>query len=727
MLSDVNFDIVYTSGKNEPIKFFFESLVESVSFDLGLGYFSSSAIHALSPGFACFIAQGGKMRVIINDELSLIDKEAIEKGQKHIYTEVENSLLTNIKELLKKLSKHDRHFFNCLSYLISQEKIEFKATIPRGSNGGVAHPKYGIFRDSDGNTVAFNGSANFSKNALFYNFESISCYRSWLGEGIELKRIQYFEDLFNDTWEGNNLSLRTIPISKVKSYVNETFPIINIAQLLNDENDLFNDLFKLKKINIEKYMQQKIQEIESIPSFPNGWSARSYQVEAYNNWVKNSFQGIFAMATGTGKTITSLNCVLEEYFKTKSYHILILVPYLALVDQWILEVKKFNYQGIIEVSGRSNWREKLTQIKNNFSFGIKQNFVIISTYDSFSNRDFQILLSKLQEDIIIIADEAHNIGAPNVKKVFNNIKFKKRIALSATPKRCYDEDGTKTIEQFFNDAPPYCYNFTMERAINEDCLTHYLYYPRIVYLSDKELVRYTILTQKLLKYFDGKSLKSCPEVEKLLLIRKQIIHKAVNKLDVFRSIIGEIKKSRELTYCFVYAPEGFEGGSEVDKRIIQKMCEVLHDASPETTFNTFLGGDSNKSDSLRSFSEGSTNVLLAMKCLDEGIDIPRAEIGIFASSTGNPRQFIQRRGRLLRKHADKNYSRIYDMVVVPRYGNNLENNAIFKIERSLVRNELTRVAYFASLADNYSEAKLYLEEICTYYKLSIDVLIKELA
>ena len=723
MLNDINFEIVYTSGENEPVEFFFDALIESVSFDLGLGFFSSSAIKTIAPGFAYFIANGGKMRVIINDILSDEDKIAISEGYSIDKNTLEARLLTNFKYLNQNLSAEGIHFYKCLSYLIAYRRIEFIATIPSNSKGGIVHQKFGVFEDSIGNKVVFSGSSNFSRTAFFDNMETISCYTSWANDFSIHPYITYYQNLFEKIWKNEFPKVEIIPFDKIRTRIVNDFPANDIHELIFENKSIYKKYEQVIQ-KIPESLLSKIAMIEIKPKFPG--EPRPYQIDAYNNWMKNNYQGIFAMATGTGKTITSLNCVLEEYNKTQKYRILIIVPYLPLLDQWIDEVSKFNFHNIVEVSGRTNWREKLTKIKNDFSFGIEQNFVLISTYDSFSNKDFQLLLNKLPDDIIIIADEAHKIGSNSVREAFKMLKFPKRIALSATPKRCYDPEGTNAIEQFFNDKEPYCYSFDMERAIKEGYLMRYLYFPRLVFLSNEEMKKYAELTSKLLKYFDGKNLKMCPEVEKLLLIRKQIIHKANNKYETLKTIVLEIEKYRELKYCFIYSPEGIQKGEDSDEKIIQKMCKVIKETSPNTTFNTYLGGDNGRNDALKSFSDGTTNVLLAMKCLDEGVDVPRAEIGIFASSTGNPRQFIQRRGRLLRKHKDKNFARIYDMIVVPDFNAIVNETDTFKIERSLVRTELIRVAYFASLAENYSESYSELKPICDHYKLSIDLLIKEL-
>lgn len=726
MLIDIPFHIVYATGEHEPIEFFFEALMESISFDLGLGFFSSTGINVLSPGFAYFISHGGRMRVIINDILSPNDKEAIQNGLSASYLQYfEDKILNDITKLTSVLSKQDRHFFNCLSYLISQRRVEFIATRPINEKG-IAHSKFGIFTDEDGNKVGFNGSANFSANALLNNIESISCYKSWSDSHSETERLRYFENLFEKIWSGKSDTVHIINIDSVKTYIKETFPISSIKELLDEEKEILESLAKSSKV-----IDKKLKEIEMLgndPRFPFSQGPREYQINAYESWVQNDYCGIFAMATGTGKTITSLNCVLNEYKKTGEYKVLVLVPTLSLVDQWKKEIESFNFKNIIEVSGRSNWREDLTRVKNDIHWGLSSDFFIISTYSSFSDTLFQKLLLPISKNLILIADEAHNIGSPKVKSAFREIIIPKRIALSATPQRAYDIDGTKEIEYFFNDEPPYCFNFSMYEAIENNYLTRYFYYPRLVKLQEQEFDNYITITKKLHKYFDSHSgeLKKCNEVEKLLILRKQIIHKAYNKLLLFKEIVKEINYTKGLHYCFVYVPEGYgekEGGQKFS--YIEEMSLSLSEVSNQTTSNIFIGGDNLRHEKLRGFAEGKIDVLFAMKCLDEGIDIPRAEIGIFASSTGNPRQFIQRRGRLLRKAPGKKFAYIYDMVVIPNELIN-KDSEFYELERSLVKTELTRVAYFAALSMNFYESKLALEEVMQFYDLDIDTITTEL-
>jgi superfamily II DNA or RNA helicase len=238
----------------------------------------------------------------------------------------------------------------------------------------------------------------------------------------------------------------------------------------------------------------------------------------------------------------------------------------------------------------------------------------------------------------------------------------------------------------------------------------------------------------LAKLFDNKTgqFKDKQRAENLLMLRKQVLHKAENKISALRKITREIGSER-LKYCFIYVPEGKENREESEiefededsVKLIDRMLEVLKQDFPDKKFNTYIGGinKSLRKAILTGFEKGDIDVLLAMKCLDEGIDIPRAQYGIFASSSGNPRQFIQRRGRLLRNHIEKEFAYIYDMIVTPDFRSDLYSKEFYEMEKSLVKGELARVAYFADLATNTHFSLSSLKEITDFYQLNLPELI----
>lgn len=698
MLADQTFHYCYSQiDSHQPAEFCLQALENSVRLDLGLGYFSSASFNVLAHGMAKFIANGGVMNLYINKYVSDEDYELL-KGRYD--NKFDDELVSQFHTLKKTFEKRDEHFFQCLAYLIQSEKINIKIIVFK--NGGIPHEKYGIFTDEIDNKVYFIGSMNMTANAIMNNIETIECTCSWKGEDSK-EKVLSFERHFKKVWNGSCDGVLTYNAKKFCNEVMTTYPNQDPEMLIKEERKFIKTLQKEIDMNIN-----------SRPHFPFKYTngPMPYQEEAYYAWLKNEKRGVFAMATGTGKTVTSLNCALHEYENDGFYHLLILVPTLDLVEQWKNELMSFNYRNILEVSHLNpDWRNNLVYISERLERGRGTNFVIVSTYDSFVQTAFQKLLPSLSEKMILIADEAHNIGGRQVKSCFKKLTIPRRIALSATPERIYDDEDSEGIGVFFNDKRPYVYSFPMSKAIKEDRLCNYFYFPKVAYLNDEEMELYAFYTDLLVRYWDPQKQKftNKKEAKKILMNRKRIIHKCNDKLRVYKEILTEIGEDR-LKYTFVYAPQGkytevgdgnFQLTEEDDISFIQKLLDETKRVYPNIMCNSFTGKDSKEKRAtlLKAFSEGTLNMLLAMKCLDEGVDIPRAEIGIFTSSTGNPREFIQRRGRLLRKHEDKKYSYIYDIVVVPNTINREESFS--SMERNLVRAELTRVAYFATLAQNF--------------------------
>jgi superfamily II DNA or RNA helicase len=719
-----------TGSADEPMQFYLDGLANSNEFNLLLGYFSSSAINLLSVGFASFISKGGKMKMVINHLLSSKDKEAIERANQETINKVFD--LTDMVSLERILDEYDTHFFECLAYLIVEKRIEIKVIKPKNGKG-IAHYKSGVF--SDGlNSVGYKASCNFTLYGLSENLEELEAFLSW-ENGRSNKLIKKQLKLIDDYFTEKDEDVEYIPVNEIEVVLKDKFGKKDINELLVQEEQLLRKKQSLiLNPNLKKTITKLFSEIEAlrrIPRFPNGGKPRPYQEIAYENWVNNDYKGVFAMATGTGKTITSLNCLLEEYKKTKTYNAIILVPSKALLEQWVKEVSKFNFLSIFLVGGGNDWMQLFPNYVSNFKAGLRKDLVIISTYASFSSEKFQKYFSKIQDDFILIADEAHNMGATEIKKVMLNITTAKRIGLSATPSRKYDPVGTDAICDFFHDKPPFCYSFGMKRAMKEGRLTDYYYYPKIVHLDEDEKEEYIELSNALIKFFDferGK-FRDSPIVERLLLQRKNIIHQARRKIPAFKEILIELDRINKLKYVFTYVPVGSSkeelgNGEDIGNKFIYQYLKAALEVKPNLRASTYTSETEDRIYKLRSFSEGRVDMLLAMKMLDEGVDIPRAEVGIFASSTGNPREYIQRRGRLLRNHDDKTFAYVYDMIVAPvaSYG----DDKLYRIERNLVRNELIRVAYFASLSMNFYDSKEALQDICDRYELDLDTIINTL-
>ena len=731
MLKDCNWSktrLYDSNSSNKPEEFYLNGLYNSKSYDLLLGYFSSSAINVLSQGFAAFISNGGNMRLVINHILSEKDKKAYERGDKEIYGETPFDL-TDLNSLKSTLNDYDQHFFECLSYLISKKRIQIKVVKPKNKRGS-SHYKSGVI--SDGNeSVGFIGSCNFTSFGLIHNMENFIALFSW-DKGISTIQINGITQKINSLFDETDKSVDYLSSDDIVSDIQHTFNtgkeieelIVQEEELIRKKIDISQDP-KIKKI-FQKH-EKLIGLIKNSPRIPNNGKAREYQVEAYEKWCANDFKGVFAMATGTGKTFTALNCLLNEYNKTKRYRAVIVVPTTALVNQWEEECLNFNFKFVTKVSSKEKW-EKDMGIGITHSKFIENSFIIIVTYSSFPRNKFQSYFKDLPDDTILIADEAHNIGSPNISKTLSSIKLQKRIGLSATPDRNYDEIGNKSINDFFNDSFPFIYSFTMKQALDNKWLCDYEYIPHLVELTEDEMNKYKKLTAQLVRMgcmdesnFDSSRKEKC-KMKKLE--RKRIIHKASNKLNVYKEILeNEFSKRGNLKYTLIYVPEGKEidvdiedylEETEEDFKLIDEYTRIVSGFGE--TVSQFTSKTNNREYILNEFEEGKIDSLVSMKCLDEGVDVPRSELAIFCASTGNPRQFIQRRGRVLRKHKDKSIATIHDLVVIPK----INKNTYTSDERNLIISELKRVIDFSKLSKNESETHKILKDLIILYDINLE-------
>lgn len=717
----------YTTGSDEePLQCYLEGLVNSNNFDLLLGYFSSSAINVLSLGFANFLYSNGTMRMIINNVLSQEDKDAIIKGKEG---SIKNNLIdiTDIKKLKSILDDYGKHFFECLAWLIANDKIQVKIIKPKNDKG-IAHYKSGIFSDGI-NKVRFKASCNFTSYGLLENLEELDIHLSWENNPLNQNIINEHQERFNNIFSENADFVEYLEVNDILIAIKDEFGNKSLHELIVQEEELIAqknqiiDNKHLKKLFAK--LTEKFEKITKEPRFPYPSGPREYQIEAYKKWVENNKNGIFSMATGTGKTITALYCLLKEYQADNRYNAIIIVPTLSLLSQWHEEGKKFNFRNFVLVSLNKKWERELQSYINTASLP-NASFIIIVTYATFKKAKFQDYIKKLPASSLLIADEAHNLGSIDTLKILPKIKIKKRIGLSATPNRKYDEFGNKEIENFFNDNNPYVYSFPMKEAIQKGFLCRYTYHPRLVQLNEEEFDKYIEITKRIVWCYNQSevNINNSTDLETLLLIRKKIIHKANNKKEAFKNILEkEFERKGNLNYTLVYAPEGIDNNfSEVESEfegsediiLLDEYSRIVRDIDNNIMVSQFIANTQNRDKLLKDFEKGEIHVLVSMKCLDEGIDVPRSEVAIFCASTGNPRQFIQRRGRVLRPHIDKTYARIYDLVVIPPVG----DNGMYAMERSLIKNELERVIEFADLSMNKMEAYEILKKIITDYNLT---------
>ena len=741
----------------EPVGFFSDCLCNATQFDLMLGFFSSSAINVLADGFASFLYNGGRMNLIVNDILTEQDKAAIANGK--LDTPIPFFDISDIEKLKNTLSERDVHFFECLAWLIRNNRLEIRIVAPKDGIG-ISHTKTGIFSDGV-NKVGFDGSCNFSRSALIDNIESLTAFCDWDGNPASAT-IDKIKGEFELVFGGKDENVVFVPIDKVKTRIVESFKDKELKDLLEEEyriiqQDIANktlpksvikalDKAKNKvEIEIEKIKKQG-ETIEPIdfgkPRFPYESGPREYQKQAFENWKNNpkphQQQGLFAMATGTGKTITALNCLLEIFKHPRNgyYKALILVPTITLVEQWEIECKKFNFSTIIKVCSKyNNWKSavanlRLLEMTNSDN---KLSYIIISTYASFVRSNVFLELNQFPKNkLLLIADEAHNMGSGLMAQRLSDIKYLRRIGLSATPERQFDDAGNRRLMDFFGCSDSYTFEYSMAEAIQNGALCRYYYYPHIVRLTENEMAEYVELSKKIVKIMGFHDEENQERLKMLLLKRKRIIHKAANKLSAFQRIVQQrMEEKGSLKYTLVYVPEGNKPDNfEADifdhsdtiasdpetEHLIDDFTRIVRDMDSHTIVRQFTSESTDRDAMLKGFADGSIDVLTSMKCLDEGVDVPRSELAIFCASTGNPRQFIQRRGRVLRTHKDKRFAIIHDLIVIP---DNVFDEECYTLEKNFVESELCRVRDFASLSENLNDTYNELVDVLNHYNLSI--------
>ena len=443
-----------------------------------------------------------------------------------------------------------------------------------------------------------------------------------------------------------------------------------------------------------KYQAQTL----GIPHFPDNLKLRDYQQEAIISWLKNRGRGTLKMATGSGKTIIALAIVSELYQKIGLQVVIIVCPYQHLVLQWQRECQRFELQPIIAMNRLDSWEIRLTNQLYNIQARKQKFLTIITTNSTLISEGFQSQTKFLPEKSLIVGDEAHNLGSLRFNASLpRNVGL--RLALSATPQRYYDESGTDALLDYFGKViTP---EFTLEDAINKGALVPYLYYPIFVELTESESFVYTKLTKRIGWALSKESnWQHNDNLTALLTKRSRLIGTAVNKLTALKSLMqNRLHTTHTLFYCGDGQVENYH---QDYSRQIAAVTRIL---GKELGYrvNTYTAHTPiNEREQLRiQFEQGILQGLVAIRCLDEGVDIPAIQTAIILASSNNPRQFVQRRGRILRPYPGKKQATLFDMIVVPPK----LNREVWETEKRLLDKEIRRFIEFAELADNAAEAR----------------------
>ncbi len=433
---------------------------------------------------------------------------------------------------------------------------------------------------------------------------------------------------------------------------------------------------------------------------------------AIKNWFANNGRGSLKMATGSGKTITALSIITHLYQKAGLKTAVVLCPYKHLVDQWAKEARNFHFNPLIVHTSRTMWSEDLNRKLLALQDDKDQVLLVLTTNRSFADEFFQRKLAHFPKNSLLVADEAHNLGARDLRtKLPDSIRW--RLALSATPERWFDDEGTDAIFQYFGDVlEP---EFTLEDALKCGALAPYRYYPILVELTDEEQDEYLSLSEKIARVFskDGFD-KENKLLSALLLKRARLMSSAENKLPLLKTLMeGKTDSKHWLFYCGDGRVE--DPSSQDEMRQIESVCRILgRELRMKVASFTAETPRETRQEISDKLDSGALQGLVAIRCLDEGVDIPSTERAVILASSTNPRQFIQRRGRVLRKPTkdSKKVAEIYDMITIPPL-----DAVVTDSERSMLRKELVRFAEFAKLALNAGEARKVILELQKKYDL----------
>lgn len=640
-LKEVDLKFKYRSDADSIYADFYEKCLEkSVQYDRAVGYFTSGSLGLISRGLEEFLAKDGMIRMIANPYLTREDVEAIRFGYKAKSDVISQSILREF-ELCESSIREDS--LNTLAWLIYQGKLEMKIAFTQ--NDSLYHEKFGLFYDQDGNRVAFSGSANETVGGMKNNFEKIDVF--WRENDLE--RIEDMQNDFSNLWANQTNGLS----------------VIDIPNIVKDE--------------ILSYKKEGGVMAAPKPVL----KPRPYQQEAIDAVISNDWHGILEMATGTGKTITSL-LISNEFFKEKGrIFLVIIVPFTHLIGQWEENCQEAGYEQFTYCFGtKKKWMNKLQADVRDFNLGLVKKQVVITTYRTASSDEFNHFMERVRGKSFLIADECHYFGVRSLRE--NKMgSLEAKIGLSATPDRWWDEEGTKYIEDFFG---PTVYEYDMKMAIQNGALTEYIYHPVVVDLTEDEIGRYEKLTKRLIHLLSDKKANK-EEISEVNRKRSLIISKADDKKQVlFRTFDQKVREevSHTLVYC---AP----GEVEIITSNFSRLGYKVH------RFDSQVPLEERKK-ILDAFDNGTIQVLVAIKCLDEGVDVPSTKTAYFLASTSNPREFVQRRGRILRKYPNKNLAEIYDYVVLPA-------NTSDQMFKSIAAKELPRFAEFSRYAINNFNAR----------------------
>lgn len=701
--------------------FYIPVLKEAILYQRAVGFFASSVLAQISEGVECLAEHGGKIQLIASPHLQEQDVEAIKKGYQKRDKEAVQKVVRDalFRELNAPANDTEARHLDLLVNLIAYGCLDIKIAMVKSKSAmGMYHEKMGIMEDIEGNQIAFSGSMNESGNSLVNNYEAIDVFCSWKND-FDRKRASAKFDAFRRIWNNEEQQMEVLSFPDIKEEMIQKYR-------LTKRNPRKPKKVVTEDIGVAQFVSPPTPE----PKIPETVHMRDYQNRAYENWANQNYCGIFDMATGTGKTYTALAAICKLYEKLgKDLVVIIVCPYQHLVEQWKTDIEAFGMKPIVcySASEQKDWKKRLKHRVNWYQFGSTHHFCMVTTNATFSTEYVQDLLKRLKGNTLLVVDEAHNLGSENLQcALLPNMKY--RLALSATIERHGDEEGTQALFAYFGEK---CIEYTLEDAIRNEMLTPYYYYPIVVTLNEDELAVYTELTRKI-----GQMIAASPKkhgkvklseaAKSILIKRARLVAAASGKIEALREAIEDYRdKNHMLVYCGSASMKDndyVEGKPSADEmRQIDVVTNLLgNQMGINVAQFTSRENAQKRKQLISSFDEGvSIQALIAIRCLDEGVNIPSVDKAFILASSTNPKEYVQRRGRVLRLYKGKQFAKIYDFITLPIALDDVSSYAEEDIAtaRSLVKRELARMIDFAKIAENPFEVDSLIYEIKNVYNI----------
>ena len=660
------------------------------------GFFSSRCLAQIAPGLAAFVNDtNGNLQLMVSPEISEEDQDAIRRGVSDPQTVLAQAMDRLFESARLSESAIERHAVETLAFLVASGRLEMRVVLMAR---GMYHKKIWLFRSAD-HWLAVHGSGNATERGLLVNGEQMSIDRAWMDGPRSAERVSMFLDRWSRRWDNRDASSLTVDVARslkvLRGHSRLTPPTID---------DFWGAWRRDRDAGLE-------------PDLPHGYTTdpidHRLRIPEWLEWRHGMFAhqgpavdavieqagGILSIATGGGKTKAAL-IASTEIQNVHGGHVcvVILAPSRPLIRQWASDVRDFNMEPVVLTGMNPVKRlEGLDHLSIAFGTSKPRTEVLLMTNALFSQRDSAVRpwLEGLSDSVsrVLIADEVHNLGSSSF---INNQPefFEYRIGLSATPIRQYDPDGTDRLFDFFGGPP--VFEFTLRDAISAGCLVPYRYYLHAVEFSSTEMEHYEDLSEQLAQAGfhvtdDGRTVGLTPRVERLLRERRALVEQADSKLTALEQALRQMNP-RKIQKTLIYTSAK---PTVLDKRrqitLVNRLLQDLHVTSHQYTAEET--GTSGSQGYLQRFASGDYQVLSAMKVLDEGIDIPQTDTAFLMASSTVEREWVQRRGRILRNAPGKLFANLHDFVVVPPDTDSPSGT-------SLLRSELRRASAFADLAEN---------------------------